>query len=79
MNDRWLSADEIAKHLGVGKNTIYRWISERGMPAHRVGRLWKFQQNEVDVWIRAGHASETEGANEKPEDNDSSQVDEKDE
>ena len=62
MEDRWLSADEIAQHLGVGKNTVYRWITDRGMPAHRVGRLWKFQRNEVDAWIRGGHASEDESA-----------------
>lgn len=28
--------------------------SARGMPGHRVGRLWKFQQAEVDAWVRSG-------------------------
>ncbi len=65
MNNRWLSVDEIAQHLGVGRNTVYRWITDRGMPAHRVGRLWKFQQDEVDAWIREGHASETDDAAKK--------------
>jgi excisionase family DNA binding protein len=39
----WLSAEEIAVHLGVTKDTVYAWIADRGMPAHKVGRLWKFQ------------------------------------
>lgn len=26
------------------------------MPAHRVGRLWKFKLSEVDEWVRAGGA-----------------------
>jgi hypothetical protein len=26
------------------------------MPAHKVGRLWKFQTSEVDEWVRSGSA-----------------------
>lgn len=54
MSEPWLSADDIAEHLGVTKDTIYAWISEKGMPAHKVGRLWKFQASEVDDWVRKG-------------------------
>jgi len=53
----WLSADDIAVHLGVTKDTIYIWIAEKGMPAHKIGRLWKFQASEVDDWVRGGGAA----------------------
>lgn len=56
MSEPWLSADDIADHLGVTKDTVYTWISEKGMPAHKVGRLWKFQASEVDDWVRRGDA-----------------------
>jgi excisionase family DNA binding protein len=56
MSEQWLSADDIAEHLGVTKDTIYAWISDKGMPAHKVGRLWKFQASEVDDWVRTGDA-----------------------
>lgn len=56
--ERWLSVDEIATHLGVERETIYNWIEKRGMPAHRVGRFWKFQISEVDAWIKSGKAAE---------------------
>ena len=55
----WLSAEEIAVHLGVTKDTVYAWIAHRGMPAHKVGRLWKFQTSEVDAWVRHGGASDS--------------------
>lgn len=58
MSDRWLSVEEIADHLGVSKDTVYAWISKKFMPAHRVGRLWKFQKAEVDQWVKAGGASD---------------------
>ena len=52
----WVSVDQIAEHLGVTRDSIYRWIDRKNLPAHRVGRLWKFQVSEVDDWVRAGGA-----------------------
>ncbi len=61
MHDRWLSVDEIAEYLGVTRDTIYTWVADKGLPGHKVGRLWKFKRDEVDGWVRAGGAR-TEGA-----------------
>lgn len=58
MEDRWLSVEEISKYLGVSNDTVYRWIDKHSMPAHKLGRLWKFKKNEVDAWVRSGGASE---------------------
>lgn len=56
MENRWLSVDEIAAYLGVKRDTIYKWIERKQMPAQKVGRLWKFKVLEVDEWIRADKA-----------------------
>ncbi|MBF0234898.1 MAG: helix-turn-helix domain-containing protein [Desulfamplus sp.] len=53
MEDRWLSVDEISVYLGVKRDTAYRWINEKKMPAHKVGRLWKFKKGEIDEWVRS--------------------------
>jgi excisionase family DNA binding protein len=58
----WLSADEIAEHLAVTTDTVYSWIADKSMPAHKVGRIWRFQITEVDDWVRNG---ETRGADPK--------------
>ena len=52
----WVSVDEVATHIGVTKDSVYRWIDAKGLPAHRVGKLWKFKLSEVDAWVRAGGA-----------------------
>jgi len=57
----WVSADVIAEHLGVTKDSIYAWIAKKGMPAHRVGRLWKFKVTEVDAWVCRDGADEASG------------------
>ena len=56
--ERWYSLEEMAKHLGVSQDTIHRWIRIKSMPAHKVGRLWKFDVNEVNKWVKSGKASE---------------------
>jgi excisionase family DNA binding protein len=57
-SEPWVTAIDVAQHLGVAKDTVYRWIDRKGLPAHRVGLLWKFQVSEVDDWVRAGGADE---------------------
>ncbi len=53
----WASVDDVAKHLGIAKDTVYRWIESKALPAHTTGRLWKFKLTEVDEWARSGGAT----------------------
>ncbi len=53
---RWLSLEEIAKHLSISKETVYRWLERGRIPAHKVGKQWRFQIVEVDEWVRKGGA-----------------------
>ena len=54
MEDRWLSVDEIGDYLEIKRDTVYKRIKEKHMPAHKIGRLWKFKKDEVDEWVRKG-------------------------
>lgn len=56
--EKWMSVGEIAEHLGVAAITIYRWLERGHIPAHRVGRQWRFNQSEIDKWVKSGNASE---------------------
>ena len=52
MNDRYLSVAEICTYLGIKRDTVYKWISKKQLPAHRIGKLWKFKMAEADEWVK---------------------------
>ena len=58
LEEKWSSLDETAEHIGVSKDTVRNWIKKGNIPAHKVGRLWKFKLSEVDEWIRSGKSAE---------------------
>ncbi len=58
-NDNWINIDEAAEYLGVKPGTIRDWIrKDKGVPAHKVGKLWKFKRSELDAWIQSGKSAE---------------------
>ena len=58
LSDRWCSTKEICAYLGISRDTLLVWIATKNMPAHKVGRLWKFKVSEVDTWVKSGGAAE---------------------
>lgn len=63
ITEPWVSVDEVSQHLGIARDTVYRWRENKGLPAHRLGRLWKFKLSEIDDWVRAGGADEEQRSN----------------
>ena len=57
INEKWSSLEETAEYLGVTKDTIRSWIKKTDIPAHKVGRLWKFKFSEVDEWVKSGKSA----------------------
>ena len=54
MQDRWLTVKELAEYLGISKETIYRRLKNESIPAHRVGKGWRFKASEIDEHVRSG-------------------------
>ena len=56
--DRYHSMPEICKYLGISRDTALRWIATKNMPAHKVGKNWKFKVSEIDECIKEGQAED---------------------
>ena len=57
--ERWYSTKEICAYLGISRDTLLVWIANKNMPAHKVGRGWKYKPSEVDEWIKSGKAADS--------------------
>lgn len=58
-DDRWIGIEEAANYIGVNRDTIRNWIKkDTGIPAHKIGKLWKFKKSELDAWIISGESAE---------------------
>ena len=59
INDNYISLDEAAEYIGIKTVTLRNWVrkTESGIPAHKVGKLWKFKRSELDAWISSGKSA----------------------
>jgi len=64
-NENWISVTEAAAFLGVTKDTIHNWIKKTDIPAHKIGKLWKFKRSELDEWVKSGKSAMPIQNNEK--------------
>ena len=55
--ENWISITEAATHLGVKVDTIRAWIKKTDIPAHKIGKLWKFKLSELDEWVKSGKSA----------------------
>jgi excisionase family DNA binding protein len=67
----WLDLDSLADYIRIPKSTLYRMAQRGSLPGHKVGRTWRFDQDEVDDWIKAGGSKPGSASSGKPQRNDS--------
>ena len=56
--ERWIGIEEAADYLGIKVSTLREWIKkESDIPAHKIGKLWKFKCSELDEWVKSGKSA----------------------
>ena len=51
--DGWLSLEETAEYLGMGKTALYALARDQRIPGRKIGKKWVFEKAGLDQWVRA--------------------------
>jgi len=54
-----LTVEELADLLRVEKGTIYKLVKAHKIPAFKIGRVWRFNFEEVSLWMRNATISDS--------------------
>lgn len=58
LTDKWINIDEAAEYLGIKPATVRDWIrKKKDIPAHKIGKQWKFKCDELDEWVKSGKSA----------------------
>lgn len=49
-----MTVREVSEYLRVHPTTVYRLVKSGMLPGFKVGDRWRFQQAEIDSWLRQG-------------------------
>lgn len=54
-HERWLTSKEVCEYLSISRQTLMLWIENKNFPSVKVGKFWRYKQNEIDQWMREGN------------------------
>ncbi len=59
IQDNYINLEETAMYLGVKPVTLRSWIKDpkNEIPAHKIGRFWRFKKSEIDLWVNSGKSA----------------------
>jgi len=59
VEEELLSAEEVARVLGVGQVTVWRWCREGSLPCMKIGRSWRLRRSALEEFLRRSERSST--------------------
>ena len=58
VDEGYISLEDAAEYLNIKPVTLRKWIRQKeDLPAHLIGRLWKFKRSELDEWVNSGKSA----------------------
>ena len=51
MQENLLTTAQVADYLKVDKFTVYRLVTQKNIPAFKVGNQWRFSKDMIDAWL----------------------------
>jgi len=51
--DTFMTTKEVARYLRVDQYTIYRMVTQKKIPAFKIGNQWRFKRSILDRWLKS--------------------------
>ncbi len=51
MQENLLTTAQVAEYLKIDKFTVYRLVTQKNIPAFKVGNQWRFNKDMIDAWL----------------------------
>ena len=51
MQEKLLTTEQVASYLKIDKFTVYRLVTQKKIPAFKVGNQWRFKKKMIDAWM----------------------------
>ena len=67
MQQEWMTVQDVADYLKLGKTKIYQYVQKGRIPGYKVGGQWRFNRIEIDDWIRSGRSNKSQFSIARPQ------------
>jgi excisionase family DNA binding protein len=51
VQEKLLTTEQVASYLKIDKFTVYRLVTQKKIPAFKVGNQWRFKKKMIDAWL----------------------------
>jgi excisionase family DNA binding protein len=52
MQENLLTTEQVAEYLRIDKFTLYRLVTQKKIPAFKVGSQWRFERKLLEDWLK---------------------------
>ncbi len=57
-DENYINLEKAAEYLNIKPVTLRKWIGQKkDLPAHQIGKLWRFKKSELDEWVHSGNSA----------------------
>lgn len=51
MQDQFYTLQEVAEMLKISYMTVFRWVREEKIKAHKIGKQYRIKKNQLEIFI----------------------------
>ena len=48
-NENYIGIEDAALFLNIKPVTLRKWVKDKSVPAHKIGKQWKFKRSELEA------------------------------